>query len=171
MRAALTSPCHGRTMSTHRSRILPAALALALAAGLTACGSTDDPGPGVSVESPSADAADEAATSSDDPAASGDLFALALAAVSTAEREAGGAAYGLDDLDDDDRAGLEAATTTLGEAVETALAEVGGTLDDVELDEEDGTWVWSVSVDRTDDGDDVEVHVDAATGEVVRVES
>ena len=41
----------------------------------------------------------------------------------------------------------------------------------VALDEEDGTYVWKVSVDGTDDGrDDVEVSVDIVSGEVVKVD-
>lgn len=70
-----------------------------------------------------------------------------------------------DDLDDDERAALAAATITLADAIRTALAEVDGVLDDVELDEEDGTGVWEVSV-----GDDTEVYIDVATGDVLRVD-
>lgn len=76
-----------------------------------------------------------------------------------------------DDLDADDRDALDAATLTLAEAIETAVAEVGGQLDDAELEEEDGTYVWKVSLDGTDDGeDDVDVHVDTVSGEVVKVD-
>lgn len=75
-----------------------------------------------------------------------------------------------DDLDADDRDALDAATLTLAEAIETAVAEVGGQLDDAELETEDGTYVWKVSLDGTDDGEDVDVHVDTASGEVVKVD-
>lgn len=76
-----------------------------------------------------------------------------------------------DDLDAEDIAALDAATTTLAEAIETAVAQTGGVLDDAELDEEDGTYVWKVSVDGTDAGDDdVEVHVDTVSGEVVKTD-
>lgn len=71
-----------------------------------------------------------------------------------------------DDLDDDDRAGLDAATITLQEAIEAAVAEAGGVLDDAELKEEDGSHRWEVSLDGTDRGDDVEVLV-SVTGEVL----
>jgi len=71
-------------------------------------------------------------------------------------------------LDDDDAAGLAAATIPLRQAIELALAEEGGALEDVELDREDGSFVWTVTVDR--DGDDQDVHVDVARGEVVRVD-
>ncbi|SRR5690625_4294602 len=70
-----------------------------------------------------------------------------------------------DDLDDDDRAALDSAQVTLTDAIRTALDEAGGTLDDVTLDEEDGTVAWEVGLD-----DDVDVYVDVATGEVLRVD-
>lgn len=75
-----------------------------------------------------------------------------------------------DDLDSEDAAGLDAATITLTEAVETAVAEVGGVLDDAELDEEDGTHAWKITVDGADAGDDVEVLV-SVTGEVLRTDA
>lgn len=74
-----------------------------------------------------------------------------------------------DDLDGDDRAGLDAATITLSEAIELAVDEVGGHLDDAELDEDDGTHYWEVSLDGTDRGDDVEVKV-SVTGEVLETD-
>ena len=70
-----------------------------------------------------------------------------------------------DDLDSDERAALDSAQITLADAIRTALEEVGGTLDDVELDEDGGTVAWEVSID-----DDVEVYVDITTGEVLRVD-
>ncbi len=125
-------------------------------------------------------------------------------AIDTAESEAGGSAYELDDqdddgtwqvdvavddrsvevtvsadgtqvvgtedddLDDDDRQALAAATITLADAITTALAEVPGTLDDAEIDADDGTVAWQVTVDVTPDVADV--YVDVATGAVLRVE-
>lgn len=74
-----------------------------------------------------------------------------------------------DDLDGDDRAGLDAATITLVEAIELAIGEVGGVLDDAELEEDDGTHYWEVSLDGTDRGDDVEVKV-SVTGEVLETD-
>lgn len=70
-----------------------------------------------------------------------------------------------DDLDPDERAALAAAGITLADAIRTALAEVDGVLEDVDLDAEDGTPVWEVSIEH-----DAEVHVEVATGEVRRVE-
>lgn len=76
---------------------------------------------------------------------------------------------GEDDLDDDYRAGLDQATITLAEAIERATAEVGGTLDDAELDEDDGRYAWDVTVDAPD-RDDVDVKIDVATGEIIEVD-
>ncbi|GAA1135120.1 PepSY domain-containing protein [Ornithinicoccus hortensis] len=74
-----------------------------------------------------------------------------------------------DDLDEDDRDALAAATITIVDAAAAGLDEVDGTLDDIELDEEDGTFAWEVTIDTADD-DDVEVYVDVTTGEVIRVD-
>lgn len=75
-----------------------------------------------------------------------------------------------DDLDAEDRDALDAASITVVEAIEIAVGEVGGVLDDVELDEEDGTYAWEVTLDGTDSGDDVEVLV-SVTGEVLRTDA
>lgn len=74
-----------------------------------------------------------------------------------------------DDLDEEDRAGLAAATITLQDAIRVAVEEVGGVLDDAELEEEDGQHYWEVSVDTTDGDDDVEVKVSVA-GTVLSVD-
>ena len=75
-----------------------------------------------------------------------------------------------DDLDDDDRAGLDAATITIAEAIEIAIDEVGGVLDDAELGEDDGRHSFEVTLDGTDRGDDVDVKIDVATGEVIEID-
>ncbi|MFX0537969.1 PepSY domain-containing protein [Ornithinimicrobium sp. Y1847] len=76
-----------------------------------------------------------------------------------------------DDLDDDDRAALDAAEITIQEAIQIAIDEVGGVLDDVELEEDDGRYYWEVSVDSTDRGmDDVEVKIDVTTGEIIEID-
>ena len=67
------------------------------------------------------------------------------------------------DLDDDDRAGLAAAKITLVEAIEAALEEADGSLDDAELEEEGGKHFWQVTVD-TADRTEVEVRVDVTSG-------
>ncbi|MFD1504590.1 hypothetical protein FE374_05960 [Georgenia yuyongxinii] len=69
-----------------------------------------------------------------------------------------------DDLDDDDRAALGTATVTLADAIDAAVAQSGGVVDDVELETEDNGVVWKVKV-RAGDGER-EVRVDAADGTV-----
>ncbi len=232
MRARLMPEGHPGDMRTSRTTTL--AMTLALGLTLTACGGDEDPGATPTADAtPSAvpapapeddEGTDDDSTGSEDASgtddatgtddgtasASGDAgsfdpTASGLAAVETAEAEAGGTAYALDDedgdggwevdvavdgrsvevtvgpdgtvvetedddLDEEDRAALEAAVVTLAEAVGTAVAEVGGGLDDVELDDEDGTWVWDVSLDDTDNGNEVDVKVGTTTGEVVSSE-
>lgn len=53
-----------------------------------------------------------------------------------------------DGIDAEERAALDAAVTTLADAVRIATAHNPGgeRLDEVHLDEEDGTWVWKVEV-------------------------
>lgn len=76
-----------------------------------------------------------------------------------------------DDLDDDDRAGLDAASISLKMAIQAATAEVeGGVLDDAELASQGNSFHWEVTLDGTEQGDDLEVVVDAETGEVTGVE-
>lgn len=75
-----------------------------------------------------------------------------------------------DDLDDEDRAGLKAATITVTDAIETALKEVDGTFDDVELEGEDGEHRWEVTVDDSK-GDDREVTIDVTDGSVVSTDN
>ena len=69
-----------------------------------------------------------------------------------------------DGLDADDRTALESATTTLADAIRIASAEnpQGSALDDVSLDEDDGTWVWDVSFQ-----DSREVRVSVTDGAIV----
>ncbi|WP_256839662.1 PepSY domain-containing protein [Ornithinimicrobium faecis] len=207
-------------MNTSKKLTVTTALALTLSLGLTACGDdepdvetpADEPAATAPAETGSDDADDTAddATATDDAGAStpgddpaGDLTAIALVAIGTAEAEAGGTAYEIDDqdddgtwevdvrvddrsvevtvsedgtqvvetedddLDDEDRAALDASTITLAEAIELAVAEVGGVLDDAELEGEDDGQPhhWEVSVD-TDEQDDIEVLV-GVDGEIL----
>jgi len=212
-------------MKTTKST-LTTALALTLALGLSACGSddtptTESPEEGVAVETPAGTGDDspdtttsaDEATSTDESTATGtttpadpdaDLTDIALTAIRTAEAEAGGEAYEIDDIDDDgtwevdvrvgdrsvevtvdsegttvletedddldgeDRAALDAATVTLTEAIEIAIDEAGGVLDDAELETDDGRQAWEITVD-TGEHDDLEVLV-SVTGDVIKVD-
>lgn len=74
-----------------------------------------------------------------------------------------------DDADDDDRARLDRAQISLTQAIEAALAEVPGALDDAELDDEDDRDVWEVSIDVSGD-DDVEVYVSTQDASILKVD-
>lgn len=76
-----------------------------------------------------------------------------------------------DDLDDDDRNALDAASITLTQAIQIAIDEVGGVLDDAELeDNDDGKpYHWEVSIDIPGN-DDVEVLV-SIDGQIIEIDS
>ena len=54
----------------------------------------------------------------------------------------------------------------LAAALEAAFAHTPGVIDGAELEEDDGTLYWGVDLDRTADGDDVELRVNVDTLEV-----
>jgi uncharacterized membrane protein YkoI len=72
-----------------------------------------------------------------------------------------------DDLDAADQEALDGANVVLSEAIQRVVGESGGTLDDAELETEDGAARWTVSV-LTSAGDDEEYHVDLADGTVTQ---
>lgn len=74
-----------------------------------------------------------------------------------------------DDHEDEERRELDAASVTIVEALEAALGAVEGTIDSADLDEENGTVVWEIEI-RTGEGKEVDVVVDAASGEIVRTD-
>lgn len=74
-----------------------------------------------------------------------------------------------DDADNDDRARLDRAQITLAQAIEAALREVPGLLDDAELDDEDNRDVWEVTIDAPDN-DDVDVYVSPQDGTIIKVD-
>lgn len=71
-----------------------------------------------------------------------------------------------DGIDADDEQEAQAVEIDIAEALRTAEEESGGSPKDGELDTESGAVVWEFEMDN-----DVEVYVDAATGEVVRVDN
>ncbi|HLS15866.1 MAG TPA: PepSY domain-containing protein [Beutenbergiaceae bacterium] len=72
-----------------------------------------------------------------------------------------------DSLDGEDRAGLDAATVTISEAIDIAAEHGTGDIDDINLDDEDGgVFAWEVTFT-----DDTEVYIDVSNGEVLRVET
>lgn len=166
---------------------------------------TDDAGQTTGDDDSQTTGEDSRATGGDTPGATSEVPGEVVAAIRTAEGEAGGTAYELDDqdddgsweidvavgnrsvevtvsadgtqvlelddddLDDEDRRGLEAAQLTILDAIGNALAERPGTLDDVELGDERGTFAWEVTID-TESRDDVDVYVEVTNGEIVRVD-
>ncbi|AJD89610.1 hypothetical protein JMA_02930 [Jeotgalibacillus malaysiensis] len=87
-----------------------------------------------------------------------------------------------DDDDDDDNVSSSNSNGTAGsstsedlisqeEAVEIALAEVEGTLESVELDDDDGRAIYEVEINTgTGDDDDAEFDIDAVTGEILEMD-
>ncbi|GAA3788314.1 hypothetical protein GCM10022241_11470 [Micrococcus endophyticus] len=73
-------------------------------------------------------------------------------------------------IDDDVRRAGEAQVTA-ETAISTALqGRTDQTVDEVDLDEEDGTLAWTVELDRENGEDGAEVKIDAKTGDVIEVE-
>lgn len=73
-------------------------------------------------------------------------------------------------IDDDVRRAGEAQVTA-ETAISTALqGRTDQTVDEVDLDEEDGTLAWKVELDRENGDDGAEVKIDAKTGDVIEVE-
>lgn len=71
-----------------------------------------------------------------------------------------------EELDDGKAEAVAAAGTTLAEAVVAAVRAAEAQLDSAELEEVDGAWSWTVTVD-TAEKEDVVLHVDPASGKVV----
>ncbi len=70
-----------------------------------------------------------------------------------------------DRLDGDDLAKVRAAKVLITEAVATALAQAPGTVEDVELDREDGVVRWEIEIKSG--GSTTELYVDAASGKLI----
>lgn len=65
----------------------------------------------------------------------------------------------------EETAALELAQVSMAEAIQIAVDEVDGVVEEVDLDEERGTVAWEVVMT-----DDTEVYVDVVTGEVLQLE-
>ncbi|SLM46398.1 conserved protein of unknown function [Nitrospira japonica] len=65
---------------------------------------------------------------------------------------------------------LKDAKVTIDQAIKTALEKVPGTAVEAELEKKHGKAVWEVEIVGAD-GKVSEVHIDAATGEVIDVET
>jgi uncharacterized membrane protein YkoI len=74
-----------------------------------------------------------------------------------------------DDLDSDDREALDRVRVPLEDALRTALSTTNGTLEDAELDTEDGVLVWEIGVDEPN-GNSADVFVNAEDGSVLKID-
>lgn len=61
-------------------------------------------------------------------------------------------------------------SVTMQQAMDAALAEVPGEIQEIELEREDGTRLYEVEIVNAD-GDEMEVEIDAETGAVVSVDA
>lgn len=68
------------------------------------------------------------------------------------------------------QANAETPALTEAQAVEIALAEVQGEVQEAELDREDGVQVYEIEI-LTADGMEMEIEINANTGEVLEVEA
>ncbi|GGG63438.1 hypothetical protein GCM10011374_28550 [Kocuria dechangensis] len=73
------------------------------------------------------------------------------------------------ELDADDRERLGRVQVPLEDALRTALGTVGGTLDEAQLDTEDGVTVWEIDIDEPD-GNSVDVYVNVEDGSVLKID-
>lgn len=73
------------------------------------------------------------------------------------------------DDDDDERTNLPKGTISSDKAIEIALKEVKGTVTEVELDEDDGQYVYEIEVKTNKDGE-TKIDVNALDGKILKVE-
>lgn len=73
------------------------------------------------------------------------------------------------DLGGDDRERLGRVQVPLEDALRTALGTVNGTLDEAQLDTEDGVTVWEIDIDEPD-GNSVDVYVNVEDGSVLKID-
>lgn len=71
-----------------------------------------------------------------------------------------------DDADSDDQREIEQAEVTLLEALEIALEDTPGTVDDAELDEDDGSLHWEVGIYAEGSADSTDIRIDAKSGDI-----
>ncbi|MFI7580492.1 PepSY domain-containing protein [Kocuria kalidii] len=72
-------------------------------------------------------------------------------------------------LDGDDRERLALVRVPLEDALDTALQTANGTVDEAQLETEDGTTVWEVEIDEPD-GNSADVYVNVQDGSVLKID-
>ena len=71
-----------------------------------------------------------------------------------------------DEADGDDQREVQQAEISVLEALEIALGHTPGTIDDAELDEDDGTLHWEVGIYAEGSSDSTDIRIDAQSGDI-----
>lgn len=77
----------------------------------------------------------------------------------------------VENADADDRREYDAIKTDIRKAIETALKDTPGSLDDVSVDEEQGQIMWEVDVYPEGGGSDVTIYIDVKSGKILKKDS
>ncbi len=77
----------------------------------------------------------------------------------------------VEDVDSDDRREHDAIKVDIRKAIETALKDTPGGLDDVSVDEEQGQIMWEVDVYPEGGGSDVTIYIDVKSGKILKKDS
>ncbi len=77
----------------------------------------------------------------------------------------------VEDVDSDDRREYDAIKVDIRKAIETALKDTPGGLDDVSVDEEQGQIMWEVDVYPEGGGSDVTIYIDVKSGKILKKDS
>lgn len=77
----------------------------------------------------------------------------------------------VEDVDSDDRREHDAIKVDICKAIETALKDTPGGLDDVSVDEEQGQIMWEVDVYPEGGGSDVTIYIDVKSGKILKKDS
>ena len=74
----------------------------------------------------------------------------------------------VENADADDRREYDAIKTDIRKAIETALKDTPGSLDDVSVDEEQGQIMWNVEIYPEGGGSDVDIYIDVKSGKILK---
>lgn len=77
----------------------------------------------------------------------------------------------VENADADDRREYDAIKTDIRKAIETALKDTPGSLDDVSVDEEQGQIMWNVEIYPEGGGSDVDIYIDVKSGKILKRDS
>lgn len=77
----------------------------------------------------------------------------------------------VENADADDRREYDAIKVDIRKAIETALKDTPGSLDDVSVDEEQGQIMWNVEIYPEGGGSDVDIYIDVKSGKILKRDS